>query len=195
MKFEAWSWGVCQYVTTLRKTRTETVNLIDQYQYKSSGSFLREPFVVQFESRHTAIKKFILVPLHTDPPKAVQEIDRLYDVFKEVSKKWNNTNVMFLGDFHAACAYVTRADRKNIRLYTNTSFSWLIRDKADTTVRADTNCAYDRIVVYGEHFLKGISPRSAKVYNIGQELKLPRSKVLEVSDHFLWSLFSFEVKY
>lgn len=38
-----------------------------------------------------AIKKFILVPLHTDPNQAVQEIDRLHDVFVEVSKKWDNT--------------------------------------------------------------------------------------------------------
>ncbi len=37
-----------------------------------------------------AIKNFILVPLHTYPNQAVQEIDRLYDVFVEVSKKWDN---------------------------------------------------------------------------------------------------------
>lgn len=37
-----------------------------------------------------ATKDFVLVPLHTVPGKAVQEIDRLYDVFQEVSKKWNN---------------------------------------------------------------------------------------------------------
>ncbi|XP_022622549.1 deoxyribonuclease gamma-like isoform X1 [Seriola dumerili] len=164
--------------------RTQTVNVVAEYQYKSKQSFLRAPFIVQFQGKRTAIKKFILVPLHTDPTHAIQEIDQLYDVFKEVSKKWNNTNVMFLGDFHAACAYVTRANRKNIRLFTNTSFSWLIKDKVDTTVSDDTNCAYDRIVVYGEPFLKAISPSSAKVYNIAKEFKLTRSKVLEVSDHF-----------
>ncbi|XP_071314880.1 deoxyribonuclease-1-like isoform X2 [Trachinotus anak] len=164
--------------------RTQTATLTDQYQYRGGQSFIREPFIVQFESKDTMIKKFILVPLHTDPSQAVQEIDRLYDVFTEVSKKWNNTNVMFLGDFHAACAYMTRADKKNIRLFTNTKFSWLIRDKVDTTVTDDTNCAYDRIVVYGEPFLKAIRPFSAKVYNFAKELKLPRSKVLQVSDHF-----------
>ena len=29
-----------------------------------------------------------MVPLHTDPKDAVQEMNNLYDVFQEVSKKW-----------------------------------------------------------------------------------------------------------
>uniref|UniRef100_A0A3B4XNK9 Uncharacterized protein n=1 Tax=Seriola lalandi dorsalis TaxID=1841481 RepID=A0A3B4XNK9_SERLL len=204
------------FFSSCRPNRTQTVDVVAQYQYQSKQSFLRAPFIVQFQGKRTgqwtqntqktqntplffnnlsfqlnqgrSLKyyrnPFILVPLHTEPTQAIQEIDQLYDVFKEVSKKWNNTNVMFLGDFHAACAYVTRANRKNIRLFTNTSFSWLIKDKVDTTVSDDTNCAYDRIVVYGEPFLKAISPLSAKVYNIAKEFKLTRSKVLEVSDHF-----------
>uniref|UniRef100_A0A3Q1C3I3 Deoxyribonuclease n=1 Tax=Amphiprion ocellaris TaxID=80972 RepID=A0A3Q1C3I3_AMPOC len=164
--------------------RTEMVNLTGQHQYSSKQSFVREPFVVQFQSNRTAIKKFVLVPLHSEPSKAVHEIDRLYDVFQEVSKKWNNKNVMFLGDFHASCAYVTRKDRKKIRLFKNSNFSWLIGDKVDTTVTDDTNCAYDRIVVHGEPFLKAIKPFSAQVYNFGKDLKLPQTRVLEVSDHF-----------
>ncbi|XP_042266011.1 deoxyribonuclease-1-like 2 isoform X1 [Thunnus maccoyii] len=163
--------------------RTETVNVTDQHQYQNKDFFVRRPFVVKFHSKKTEIKDFILVPLHSDPGKAVQEIDRLYDVFQEVSKKWNNTNVMFLGDFHAGCAYVTRHTKKNIRLFTNTKFSWLIGDRLDTTVTDDTSCAYDRIVVHGKPFLKAISPFSAKVFNFAQEFKLTRTKVLEVSDH------------
>lgn len=50
---------------------------------------------------------------------------------------------MFLGDFNAACGYVAKKNRKNIRLYSN-AFSWLIDDKQDTTVRGTTDCAYDR---------------------------------------------------
>ncbi|XP_070695836.1 deoxyribonuclease-1-like 2 isoform X2 [Pempheris klunzingeri] len=169
-----------QYVFIYRK---ETVNVTGQHQYQKKQSFVREPFSVQFQSRKTAIKKFILVPLHTEPRQAVQEIDRLYDVFLEVSKKWNNMNVMFLGDFHASCAYMTRTDKKKIRLF-KSAFSWLIKDKVDTTVTDDTNCAYDRIVVHGETFLKKISPLSANVFNFGKEFKLTRTKVLEMSDHF-----------
>uniref|UniRef100_A0A4W6G571 Deoxyribonuclease n=1 Tax=Lates calcarifer TaxID=8187 RepID=A0A4W6G571_LATCA len=93
-----------------------------------------------------AINEFVLVPLHTEPTKAVQEMDQLYDVFEDVERRWNNTNVMFLGDFHAGCAYMSRTDKKNIRLFSNTNFSWLIRDKTDTTLSQETNCPYDRCV-------------------------------------------------
>ncbi|XP_054649353.1 deoxyribonuclease gamma-like isoform X3 [Dunckerocampus dactyliophorus] len=163
--------------------RTETVNVVDRYQYQNQQQFVRAPLAVHFHSNKTAVKNFILVGLHTDPSNAVKELDRLYDVFKEVLKKWKNKNVMFLGDFHAGCAYMTRHDKKNIRLFTNTSFSWLIGDKMDTTFTDETSCAYDRIVVYGKSFLKAIMPFSARAFNYAQEFKLTRATVLAVSDH------------
>ncbi|XP_031168009.1 deoxyribonuclease-1-like 1 isoform X2 [Sander lucioperca] len=163
--------------------RTDTVNVTGQYQYQKPESFVRPPFAVQFYSDQTAIKSFILIPLHSDPSRAVQEIDRLYDVFEEVSKTWSNTNVMFLGDFHAGCAYVTRNDKRDIRLYTKSAFAWLIGDRVDTTVSEETNCAFDRIVVHGKTFLRAITPLSAQVYNYAEDLKIPRAKALDISDH------------
>ncbi|XP_031606050.1 deoxyribonuclease-1-like isoform X2 [Oreochromis aureus] len=164
--------------------RMQTVNVTGQYQYRSKQSFVREPFVVGFQSKNASIDKFILVPLHSEPSKAVQEINKLYDVFVEVSKKWNNTNVMFLGDFHASCAYVKRSDRKNIRLFMKSEFSWLIRNREDTTVTDATSCAYDRIVVHGQPFLRAIKPFSAKVFDLGAEFKMSRSQVVQLSDHY-----------
>nr|XP_020470686.1 deoxyribonuclease-1-like isoform X2 [Monopterus albus] len=164
--------------------RAQSVAVTGRYQYENNQSFVRPPFVVQFHSNKTEIKDFILVPLHSDPDRAVQEIDQLYEVFQAVIKKWNNKNVMFLGDFHAACAYVTRSDKINIRLFTNTNFTWLIGDKVDTTVMGKVSCAYDRIVVYGQPFLEAIIPFSAQVFNLAKEFKIPNTKVLEVSDHF-----------
>ncbi|KAK7884742.1 hypothetical protein WMY93_027865 [Mugilogobius chulae] len=95
-------------------------------------------------SNKTLLQEFILMAVHTEATQAVTEIDLLYDAFLKVSQMWNNSNVMFLGDFHASCAYVTRADKKNIRLFSNTSFHWLISDRTDTTVTDKTHCAYDR---------------------------------------------------
>ncbi|XP_053173066.1 deoxyribonuclease-1-like 2 [Scomber japonicus] len=163
--------------------RTKKVSVVDQYQYQNKDFFVRAPFVVRFKGKKTAIKDFILVPLHSEPSRAAQEIDRLVDVFEDVSKKWNNTNVMFLGDFHAGCAYVTRHSKKSIRLFSGSKFSWLIGDKLDTTVSDETSCAYDRIVVHGKPFVKAIVPYSAKVFNVAKEFKLMKSKVLQVSDH------------
>ncbi|XP_038577681.1 deoxyribonuclease-1-like 2 isoform X2 [Micropterus salmoides] len=163
--------------------RTDTVNVTDQHQYRKAQSFLREPFVVKFHSEKTEIKDFILVPLDSDHDRAVQEMDRLYDVFLEVTKKWNNTNVMFLGDFHASCGYMTRANKKNIRLFTNSKFTWLIGDRVDTTVTNQANCAYDRIVVHGRPLLEAIRPLSAKVFNFAKEFKLTKTRALTLSDH------------
>lgn len=53
-------------------------------------------------------------------------------------------NVMFLGDFNAACGYVAKKNWKNIRLFSDLSFIWLIQDNVDTTVKQSTDCAYDR---------------------------------------------------
>ncbi|XP_029912034.1 deoxyribonuclease-1-like 1 isoform X2 [Myripristis murdjan] len=163
--------------------RTETVNVTAQHQYRKPQSFVREPFAVRFRSNKTATKDFVLVALHTVPEKAVQEIDRLYDVFQEVSKKWNTQNVMFLGDFNAGCAHMTRANKRQIRLFSQPGFFWLIGDKVDTTVGDGTNCPYDRIVVYGEPFLKTIKPYSAKAFNFPKEFRLQRERALKVSDH------------
>ncbi|XP_032417182.1 deoxyribonuclease-1-like 2 isoform X1 [Xiphophorus hellerii] len=163
--------------------RTHLVKQLGQHQYKGKA-FVRPPFAVHFSCNKTDIKEFVLVPLHTDPDQAVQEIDWLYDVFEEVSAKWNNTNVMFLGDFHAGCAYVTRDDKKNIRLFTNSNFSWLIGDREDTTVTDQTNCPYDRIVVHGQSFLQAIRPFSGMVFNFGKEFRLKQAKVLKLSDHY-----------
>uniref|UniRef100_A0A668VPS2 Deoxyribonuclease n=1 Tax=Oreochromis aureus TaxID=47969 RepID=A0A668VPS2_OREAU len=166
--------------------RMQTVNVTGQYQYRSKQSFVREPFVVGFQSKNASIDKFILVPLHSEPSKAVQEINKLYDVFVEVSKKWNNTNVMFLGDFHASCAYVKRSDRKNIRLFMKSEFSWLIRNREDTTVTDATSCAYDRC--HGECIRGAIKPFSAKVFDLGAEFKMSRSQVTDhMTPHIYWS--------
>ncbi|XP_019743312.1 deoxyribonuclease gamma-like [Hippocampus comes] len=164
--------------------RTETAHVMGQYQYQGQNQFARAPFAVNFHSNATAIKDFVLVGLNADPSRAVQEIDRLHDVLTQVLNKWNNKNVMFLGNFHAGCAYMTRRDKKNIRLFTNNSFYWLIGDKSDTTITDETSCAYDRIVVYGKSFLKGIMPFSANVFNFAQEFKLTRTTALQLSDNF-----------
>ncbi|XP_072304651.1 deoxyribonuclease-1-like isoform X2 [Eucyclogobius newberryi] len=169
-----------QYYTFIY--RTQTVSLTGQHQYQST--FVRPPFAVRFQSNKTLASEFVLIPLHSEPSKAVQEMDKLYDVFLEVVKKWNNKNVMFLGNFHAGCAYMTRADKMKIRLFSNTSFSWLISDRTDTTVTDKTHCAYDRMVVHGESFLKQVKPFSAQVFNPIKSFKMRSSKLVEVSDHF-----------
>ncbi|KAL0158432.1 hypothetical protein M9458_046508, partial [Cirrhinus mrigala] len=76
----------------------------------------------------TVAKEFVLIPQHTTPSNATKEIDELYDVFEDIKAQWKIENVMFLGDFNAACGYVAKKNRKNIRLFSDPSFIWLIQD-------------------------------------------------------------------
>ncbi|KAG9335545.1 hypothetical protein JZ751_004512 [Albula glossodonta] len=169
--------------------RTDTVKVLDQYQYPDTeegdeDAFSREPFVVRFQAPETVIGEFVLIPQHTTPTNATKEIDKLYDVFLEVKKRWKVENVMFLGDFNIACGFVAKKNRKNIRLITQPNFFWLINDQEDTTVRESTSCAYDRIVVHGESFLKAIVPYSAKPFKFDAMFHLTEEQALDVSDHY-----------
>ncbi|KAF4096781.1 hypothetical protein G5714_022750 [Onychostoma macrolepis] len=147
-----------QYVFVYRKSKA---TLRNQYQYPDTqkgdvDAFSREPFVVHFQAPKTVAKEF----------------------------RWKIENVIFLGDFNAACGYVAKKNRKNIRLLSDPSFIWLIQDNVDTTVKESTDCAYDRIVVHGEPFLRTIEPLSARPFNFPKEFHLTEAEALEVSDHY-----------
>ncbi|KAM3598832.1 uncharacterized protein V6R79_023135 [Siganus canaliculatus] len=168
--------------------REDLVSVVKSYTYddgcESCGTdtFNREPFVVMFSSRYSAVQNFVLIPQHTSPDSAVQEVNELYNVVTDVRSRYNTNDIMLLGDFNAGCSYITSSEWSQVRLFTDKSFSWLIPDDADTTV-GTTYCPYDRIVVT-QDLLTGVVPGSAKVYNYMTELNLSQSMALEVSDHF-----------
>ncbi|XP_037347516.1 deoxyribonuclease gamma [Talpa occidentalis] len=146
--------------------------------------FSREPFVVWFQSPHTAVKDFVIVPLHTTPETSVKEIDELVDVYMHVKRSWNVENFIFMGDFNAGCSYVPKKAWKDIRLRTDTKFVWLITDHEDTTVKKSTKCAYDRIVLRGQEIVSSVVPKSSGVFDFQKAFGLTEEKALEVSDHF-----------
>ncbi|XP_054891825.1 deoxyribonuclease-1 isoform X1 [Poeciliopsis prolifica] len=168
--------------------RQASVSVVKSYTYddgcESCGTdtFMREPFVVMFSSKYTALPSFTLIPQHTSPDFAVVETNALYDVVTDVRTRWNTNNIVLLGDFNAGCNYVSGSDWDQIRLFTDKSFHWLIPSTADTTV-SHTNCPYDRIVVTAD-MLKGVVYSSAQVYDFMADLRLSHSLALAVSDHF-----------
>uniref|UniRef100_A0A672ZC67 Deoxyribonuclease I n=1 Tax=Sphaeramia orbicularis TaxID=375764 RepID=A0A672ZC67_9TELE len=154
----------------------QTVSVVQNYTYDDgcepcgTDTFSREPFVVMFSSNYPAVRTFVLVPQHTSPDSAVEEVDALYDVVKDVRQRHCAS-----GDFNTGCNYVSGSDWDRIRLFTDQSFHWLISNEADTTV-SHTECAYDRIVVTAD-MLKGVEPGSAQVYNYMTDLKLSHQLV------------------
>ncbi|XP_029945975.1 deoxyribonuclease-1 [Salarias fasciatus] len=174
-----------RYLFLYRKAR---VSVVKSYLYddgcESCGTdtFMREPFVVQFSSPYTAVKNFSLIPQHTSPDSAVQELAALSGVVADVRARWNTNYIVLLGDFNAGCSYVTGSEWQQIGIYTDKSFQWLIPDSADTTV-STTNCPYDRIVATAD-MMKGVVQNTATVYNYMKELGLSQSQALDVSDHY-----------
>ncbi|XP_030062170.1 deoxyribonuclease gamma [Microcaecilia unicolor] len=168
--------------------REDAVKVQEVYQYEDQqeqdeDSFAREPCIVRFRSKKAGSKDFAVIPIHTTPKDSVQEIDELYDVFLVVKQKWKMQRVIFIGDFNADGAYVSKRKMKSIRLRTDPNFHWLIDDDVDTTANHSTDCSYDRIVVHDE-IVDEIVPGSAKVFNIQEEFELTDAEVLAVSDHY-----------
>uniref|UniRef100_H0WPY1 Deoxyribonuclease n=2 Tax=Otolemur garnettii TaxID=30611 RepID=H0WPY1_OTOGA len=158
--------------------------LYHDYQNGDTDVFSREPFVVWFQSPHTAVKDFVIVPLHTTPETSVKEIDELADVYLDVKRRWKAENFIFMGDFNAGCSYVPKKAWKSIRLRTDPKFIWLIGDQEDTTVKKSTNCAYDRIVLRGQEIISSVVPKSSSIFNFQKAYKLTEEEALDVSDHF-----------
>uniref|UniRef100_A0ABM5FQ36 Deoxyribonuclease n=1 Tax=Pogona vitticeps TaxID=103695 RepID=A0ABM5FQ36_9SAUR len=175
-----------RYVFVYRNKKTR---MLDSYKYEDNHPdrpdvFAREPFIVRFSLPTKELPELVLIPQHTVPSKAETEIDALYDVFLNVHACWGIEDMIFLGDFNADCGYVAKKRWGNIRLRQKPGFHWLIGDKADTTVRENTRCAYDRIVVHGERCLDAVVPGSAQAFDFPQEFGLSEAEALEVSDHY-----------
>ncbi|KAK2916240.1 hypothetical protein Q8A67_000614 [Cirrhinus molitorella] len=167
--------------------RSQSVSVANSFHYddgcESCGTdtFNREPFVVQFSS-NTAVGNFAIIPQHTSPEVAVQEIDALHDVVLNTKQRLGTNNIMLMGDFNAGCSYVSSADWSKIRLRTDQTYNWLISDSVDTTVTT-TTCPYDRIVATPD-MMKGVSAGSSQVFDFMKDQGLSHSWALAVSDHF-----------
>ncbi|KAG9260165.1 deoxyribonuclease gamma-like [Astyanax mexicanus] len=175
-----------QFVCLYRKDQAK---LVDTYQYEDNqegdeDAFSREPFILRFSLPSTMLKDLVLVPVHTKPKDSRKELDELYDVCMTVREKWRTDNIMILGDFNADGAYVSKKKMKDIRIRTDSDFHWLIGDDVDTTASLANDYTYDRIVVYKDHILNAIVPRSAKPFNFHTAYQLSEEMALEISDHY-----------
>ncbi len=61
-------------------------------------------------------------------------------------------------------------------------FTWIINNEVKTNTRQ--TCTYDRILINGDMFIKGIIPRSNTTVNFQQRFGMTLEQALGVSDHF-----------
>lgn len=83
--------------------------------------------------------------------------------------------MILLGDFNADCASLTKKRLGELLLRTQAGFHWVIGDEEDTTVRASTHCAYDRIVLHGERCQSRL--HSAAAFNFPRSFQLTEEEV------------------
>lgn len=84
-------------------------------------------------------------------------------------------DMILLGDFNADCASLNKKRLAELALRTEAGFRWVIADGEDTTVRASTHCAYDRIVLHGERCQSLLS--SAAAFNFPRSFRLNEEEV------------------
>jgi len=114
-------------------------------------SFERPPFIAVVSSVSYKDRRFALIGAHSKPEAAIPEANWLDDVWEYVSSYYGVSSGAVLGDLNLGCDYANSEQIANLDLRSLTKFRWLIGDDADTNV-ADTQCAYDRIIVTGDLF-------------------------------------------
>lgn len=132
------------------------------------------PIVFFFTTK--GITDFVSVGIHTKPSDATAEVSNLADVYDHVVANLNVKDVIFMGDFNAACKYVKSFN--DVDLATDPRFYWLTTDAMDTTT-SKTDCAYDRFVVAGDNMLKGVVPGSSGVFHFDEMYHLNTEQVCD----------------
>ncbi|XP_060080632.1 deoxyribonuclease-1-like [Ylistrum balloti] len=165
--------------------RPDKLTVLKSYIYRDSNNeFERDPFSVLVKPNNTdpgAV--FAVIGIHTKPMNAVTEIKHLYNVYEDLLKRWNVSNVMVIGDMNADCSYASIAQLRELPIYMTGRFRWLINNDADTTT-SKTNCAYDRLLYTGRRLTYAVLPWTAGPYLFDQRYGLTNNQTKAVSDHY-----------
>ncbi|XP_005097093.1 deoxyribonuclease-1 [Aplysia californica] len=165
--------------------RVNLAHLLGTYQTPdSSDVYEREPFSVEFEYFSVSPgvrKRVVLMALHARPKDAFNELGHLPTSIKSAASHFKDAGgVVAMGDFNADCRYVSATKKSKLEIFRDDSqFISLIPHSADTT-SGHTDCAYDRIIVFGND----IRARDAKVYNFQRAMGLSDEATGDISDHY-----------
>ena len=131
------------------------LTLFEDYNPDNADRWERPPIEVEFLIKNTT---YTIFNIHTKPSDVPNEMKNLETIVT------NKENTIILGDLNADCSYY---DNSKEPYFDN--WTWVIKDDEDTTV-ADTDCAYDRIIL------------NVKYYNYGI---YSQGITKDVSDHYL----------
>ena len=157
--------------------KSQAVSVSNTYQIPENEFYAREPFCIEIGASG---KRVVLMGLHAAPEEAVSELTQLATSIRTVAEMFPQADgVVAMGDFNADCSYADAREREELEIFSSSDFVSLIPDKADTT-SGTTDCAYDRIVVYGSD----VRTSSGRVYDFQEGLELSATTAGQVSDHY-----------
>ncbi len=143
--------------------------------------YRREPMMVQFQSLATNLS-FVLVGLHAryDKQATFEEIRALEQVYAEAQKFFDEDDFLFLGDFNADGAALSKKQEDKLFIEMEDPFLKLIERGGNTTVK-ENNYAYDRFFTNASMDNK-IS--SLFIQYFDQQFGLEEEEAFTVSDHY-----------
>jgi endonuclease/exonuclease/phosphatase family metal-dependent hydrolase len=173
--------------TLLRLVPGSNRTFIDPPEGTATDLFQREPFMARFETLDHAFD-FTLIVIHTEPDTTPQELGNLTLALDDARGRFpDESDFIMLGDMNADCSYLSAAEKVSLALR-NQSFTWVVPDDADTTVKS-TDCAYDRMILAGD--ARSRFDGGWGIFRFDQVYGLNQSFTEEVSDHYpIWASFS-----
>lgn len=163
------------------------VELLDFYVYEDGmepfeDTFSREPFIAHFKEKSSRTR-FATIGAHIAPSAVVQELNEMPNVYKDIKKRWRQTDVILMGDLNADCRYLDAAEEEALFLHQDPSYFWQINRGVDSTTELNTFCAYDRIIT-SEKLSKSVIASQTGIFNLMEEFNLTEETANQVSDHF-----------
>ncbi|XP_055330937.1 mucin-2-like isoform X2 [Paramacrobiotus metropolitanus] len=145
--------------------------------------YSRDPYFAKFKilKKDTCFSDIVLGTIHTEPEKAVEEMNELVKSYDWAEKRFGTKNVMVTGDYNGDCQYVRKSEWPNVKLFTDQRFKWMIKTGTDTASMA-SECTFDRAVVREDKLFKCFV--DVKVLDFVDKYKIKVAEARQLSDHF-----------
>ncbi|KAI4800219.1 hypothetical protein KUCAC02_013400 [Chaenocephalus aceratus] len=91
-------------------TQKERSGEIRCYQYVGNTVITRKPFIVR---SHVKKQDLVLISVHNQTKEAEAELNALHDVVEDVRERWQNDNIMILGDFNCRWTVSLQEEEEN----------------------------------------------------------------------------------
>jgi endonuclease/exonuclease/phosphatase family metal-dependent hydrolase len=150
--------------------------------------FQRNPMAVYFQTK--AGFDFILINNHIQPSSAADEIDLLPEVVAYFQDKWNEEDVMVVGDFNADGSYYNEDNLINV--FPESDYLIILTNEYDTTVagNGDDATTYDRFIITNSAREDYTGAFGVVYYDKMYDFAALGIEPKHISDHFpIWAEF------